>query len=255
MNRQDLLDLIPAYALGALDDDAEAKDALQQLLLTDEEAQAQLREYEAITELLTLGVPERQPPASLRASLQDRLAARRDATPETSVPVATAPDSKPAPATKSASVMPFPVWAWAAAAVFIMVIGLGIILTQTETPIQLTAGEQRYNELADQGDATRFTTEQGDLLIAADGTGAVLRIADLTDRTDEQSYQLWLIGEEQIQSAGVFNWTNGNEPYFVTLEQPLSDIGTVAISLEPQGGSPLEDAPSGEVLFAVELAN
>ncbi|MEO1166193.1 MAG: anti-sigma factor [Chloroflexota bacterium] len=254
MNRQDLLDLIPAYALGALDDDAEIA-AVEQLLHTDEEAQSLLAEYEAISEVFAFAVPERQVPASLRDKLKTQIAERPQ---QPTIPVQQAKIEKDTPA----NVMPFPTWLWAAAASVIIVIALGVLLTQgnSEQPT-ISDGERIYNELAEQPDITIFEVlqqaeinAQGEVVIAPDGSQAVLRVAELPDRADDQSYQLWLIGAEQIESAGVFNWTNGNEPYFVALTEPLSDILTIAISLEPGGGSPLENAPSGDVLFAVELA-
>jgi len=78
MDRNDLLDLIPAYALGALD--AEERAAVETLLATDAEAQQLLAEYQGVAETLMLTAPARPAPAHLQADLKARLAAQREST-------------------------------------------------------------------------------------------------------------------------------------------------------------------------------
>ena len=57
MTRDDLLELIPAYALDALDTDERAE--VDSLLTSDAEAQQLLADYEAVASALVFHVPER----------------------------------------------------------------------------------------------------------------------------------------------------------------------------------------------------
>src|SRR5215207_10893992 len=75
MDRDTLLDLIPAYALDALDDDERQQVAA--LLETDAEARQLLQDYRAVADVLPLMVSVREVPASTRTGLQQRLAERR----------------------------------------------------------------------------------------------------------------------------------------------------------------------------------
>src|SRR5205085_5277677 len=87
MDRNILLDLIPAYALGALDPDERAE--VEAFLATDDEARTLLAEYQAVTDAIVLTAPARRPPAHLNADLRQRLAASRPH------PTATAHKSEP----------------------------------------------------------------------------------------------------------------------------------------------------------------
>src|SRR5687767_3642724 len=75
MDRDTLLDLIPAYALDALDETERLEVAA--LLETDAEARQLLQDYHAVAEVLSLVVSVREAPASTRTGLQQRLAERR----------------------------------------------------------------------------------------------------------------------------------------------------------------------------------
>src|SRR5258705_850827 len=75
MDRNELLDLIPAYALEALEPDEKLQ--VETLLKTDAEAQQILADYQDITNNLVLATPARRAPAHLQDDLRKRLAANR----------------------------------------------------------------------------------------------------------------------------------------------------------------------------------
>src|SRR5690349_9153281 len=81
MNRETFLDLIPAYALGALD--ADEREAFETMLANDAEAQKLLAEYQGFTDLLVLTTPAQPAPAHLKDDLRKRLTEQR----KTSKPV------------------------------------------------------------------------------------------------------------------------------------------------------------------------
>ncbi|MEP6988838.1 MAG: hypothetical protein ABI970_24770, partial [Chloroflexota bacterium] len=110
MDRNELLDLIPAYALEALEPDE--KQQVEALLKTDVEAQQLLAEYQDITNNLILATPARRAPVHLQDDLRKRLAANR--------PVQAAPSTAVRPARRRASIwLPL----LAAAAVIVLIFG------------------------------------------------------------------------------------------------------------------------------------
>lgn len=56
---------------------------------------------------------------------------------------------------------------------------------------------------------------------------------------DEQTYQVWLVGEEDPISAGTFDVAEGDQAFYTfTPAQSLSAFASIAVSIEPVGGSP-----------------
>lgn len=264
MNRETLLDLIPAYALGALD--AEEIDAVEALLASDAEAQQLYREYEDITTVLAFAVPQRSAPANLSANFKQRLAAQQSAQakirqmPERpATPQAQQAGSAPVVAKPKANITRFPnILLAAAAAILVVAVGVFVILNQNPTS-EPSAGELIYNDIT-AGDFDSFAlvpdtaeTVNGELVVSADGTQAILRVASLPDTTDAQRYQVWVRTDDGLRSGGVFNWPTGHGPYFIAIDEPAENLVEVGMSIEPEGGSPLIDAPSGPRLFGVPI--
>lgn len=253
MNRDLLLDLIPAYSIGALDDDERI--ALETLLKTDAEAQQILAEYESIADLLAFTVPERPAPAHLKADLKARLAKRPKLLAKPQHIIEKEAEDLPK---KNPRLMSLPtILIGSVAAIVLLVISFSFIMTQLNPELDPT--EILFNDISEQSDVSRFgiaslvaENAEGELVVASNGD-AVLRIASLPDATEEESYQLWIIDGDNVQSAGIFHWTTGHGPYFIPIEQSLSDIGTIAMTIEPFEGSPLGDEPTGDILFDVDL--
>lgn len=246
MNRQDLLNLIPAYALDALDDDE--RQQVEGLLVHDVEAQVLLRDYQQITEVLDLALPQHSPPAHLRDNLKARL--KQPKKPE-NISISTAPK-------RPAHVLNFPIVALVSVAVIAVIIGIGVVLFQQPA---INPSEVVYNDLIATDDFQShsiipdFDTEPiGQLVVSGDGTIAVLRIETLPALEDNQSYQLWTITEDGTADAGVFHWETGHGPYFVAVDPTIENLRAFGMTVEPEGGSPLGDEPSGTRLFAIEVA-
>ena len=75
MDKQALLDLIPAYAIDALDPDERA--LVEAQLQTDPEARRLLDDYRTVGDALVLAVPAIPAPAHLGDNLRRRMAASR----------------------------------------------------------------------------------------------------------------------------------------------------------------------------------
>ncbi len=240
MDRETLLDLIPAYALGALDPEERA--AFERALAADPEAQQRLAEYQAVAEALPLAAPARLAPAHLQADLRRRLAASR-------------------PRRRFAPTWRLSARGWALAAVgaaALVAIAAAVLLLQP----QGDAAAQLYARIAAQPDVRRVALTPampdvtgGELLMTADGQQAVIRVDRLPILGEEQTFQLWLVDAAGARSGGLFRYDRAAGPFYiiVPLEKPASAYEAFGVSLEPAGGSPLADGPSGPRVFRVNL--
>lgn len=236
MNRDELLDLIPAYALDALD--AEEHAAVERLLRTDAEARRLLAEYQALGQAMTLATPARRAPAHLQADLRRRLAA--EASPQ------------PAPRRR-----PIRLWIPAAVAAAVVVIVGALALIR---PGQSDPGAELYAQIVAQaGHVTRAIqpaegdSPQGEMVYTADGAQAVIRVSDLPALGDDQTFQLWLIDAAGARSGGLLRFDDPSGPHYIVipLEKAAQEYAAFGVSTEPAGGSPLADGPSSPPIFAV----
>ena len=260
MNRDELLELIPAYAIDALDEDERIE--VEALLKQDAEARALLRDYKAVVAVLPLAVPQRTAPAHLRGDLQKQLAERR----QNSTGKQEAPVEDKTSHTESAQsrILPFPsAMIASAAAMIIVVIGIVFVLASgILAPDDIHPNAIIYNDIVAQAGSGRYYVTpdtapdvNGELVVSEDGSQAILRVASLPDTTDEESYQLWLISDEEVVSGGIFHWPTGHGPYYIAIDRPVADLVALGMTIEPFDGSPLANAPTGERLFAVSVAS
>jgi anti-sigma-K factor RskA len=254
MERHTLIDLIPAYALGALDPDE--RNAVEVLLRTDAEAQALLAEYRAVAGHIALLVPQQAPPAHLAGDLRARLAADRAASPPESRPGRTAVRRRE-----------WRLWMLAAAAALAVVIATVLLLDQDESPeAPPMAPITLYRELLEQEGASRYAIVPdegnealtGELLVAARGDRAVLCMTSLPALSAGQVFQLWMIDREGTRtSGGVFTADPAGESIYlhVPFSAPVTAYQGLGVSIEPPGGSPHPDQPSGPRVFSVPLGS
>jgi anti-sigma-K factor RskA len=262
MDRTTLLELIPAYAVDALD--AEERQAVQAFLERDPEAQALLADYEAITAMLPLAAPMRPAPAHLHNDLRSRLASRKTET--TPAPIQ---EEKPAPVIlpkveKPASTRPLAAWLIAAAVLAVAIVG-GFLLVRNQTPTmspEMAEAKALYDTLDADNTSIHYEvtsaenlTAQGELVVSADGTNSVLRIASLPKLEEEQSYQLWVATWEGVNSWGVYHWPTGHGPYYLRITVPVEELVRIGMTIEPYDGSPLGNQPSGEPIFGIQVAS
>ena len=257
MTRNELLDLIPAYALGALDDDERA--GVDALLAADAEARALLAEYREMTEALVLLTSARKAPAQLEGDLRTRLAASRQP-PVTKTPAKTTPMTQPPTLQlpQRAAQQTWVLRALAVAAALIVVLGAVLVVSTLgeESPAQL------FEKISAEDDAihARIVADEnvnawGELVSSPDGTQAVLAIWALPQLNADQNFQVWLVGSEgTVRSGGIFTAANDGPTYVqIPFDQPVEAYQAVGISIEPEGGSPFEDRPSGPRVLRVPL--
>jgi len=256
-NRAELLDLIPAYALGALDDPERIE--FEAWLHTDPEAQAILSDYRAVADHLVALAPLRPAPSHLQVDLRQRLAASRTVS-AAETRVMSAPRLAARPTTAR-------VRAWMlAAALFVVVIAgalFALAYREDDAPPK-SAAERLWAELKDQPDTAAYDLVAGEvsaevwgyLMVASDGQRAVLCLWELPALTDEQVFQVWMTDENgQRTSGGLFDADPAAKIVFVEVpfDEPVSAYQGVGVSLEPAGGSPYTDRPSGPRVLSVPL--
>lgn len=228
MTHDELRDLIPAYALDALE--PEAARAVEAHLPGCDECREALSSLQAVAAELAAGIAPVEPPAALRERV---LAGVRP---------------------RSLAIAPSRLWraGLAAAAALILILG-GVTLVQVQRIRTLTATmgtlssrlAAQERALAVLGSPTSRTAAlrgsvQANVRFVYDraaGQGALV-VSDLRDPGAGFVYQLWLVAGQEPQSAGVFRPIPG-QPIVVPVNADFRRYQAVAISVErgPQGSA------------------
>lgn len=253
MTHDELTALLPAYVVGALEPDE--RRAVEQALAADPAARALLADYQASAAALVALAPLRTAPEHLHADLQARLDARRPTRQPDAARLRRAPWRR----------LPRP--AWVAAALVVVIAGgvLAALLLRRDDSAPPAADGARalYSEIAALDHALRYAVVardlkpdvSGELVASPDGRRAVIRVEGLPVLTEENVFQLWLVDDAGVRtSGGLFRQTDGDATYIeVPLAAPFDAYQRFGVSLEPAGGSPFPDRPTGPGVFSVAL--
>ncbi|MBI1276625.1 MAG: hypothetical protein GC179_00715 [Anaerolineaceae bacterium] len=240
MDRNELLDLIPAYALEALEPDE--KRQVEALLMMDTEAQQMLAEYQDITHNLILATPARKAPVHLQDDLRKRLADNR---PNRTHAAASVP-------LRSARRINVWVPLLAAAAILIIIFGAVSYLTRDKA-------KELYDQIIVMPDHKTLPIPDkegnpiGEMVASADGSQAVIRMTRMPALQTDRTFQLWLIDDSGAKSGGVFPFTQPDANYYVIvpLQKNVLAYKAFGVSVEPMGGS---DAPSTTPIVVISTA-
>lgn len=247
MAHDKVTDLLPGYVLGALDE--EEQRLVEQALVADPAARALLAEYEASAAALLALAPLRAAPEHLQADLRARLAAQQAVT---------------RPQAMVRRRRPWPLLAAAAALVVILAAAVIALLLRgdDESPAE-DRSRALYTELAGRESAQWYTVVpgevdpdvSGELVVSPEGDRAVIRVEELPPLTDENVFQLWLVDSEGDRSSGgLFRQADDDATYIeIPLAAPVASYQGFGVSLEPAGGSPYPDRPTGPRVFSVPL--
>jgi anti-sigma-K factor RskA len=226
-------ELLPAYALGMLELDEEARVAAH--LSGCARCQAELHTFQAIPERLAYAVPVRVPPARLRQSILQSVQPQA---------------VKPAPAVRAS-------WrerlaasvhragpAWAIASLVLLAVLVVSNLALWHQVQQLSSNTSGGFTLLALNATSSAPGANGLMVISRDGRYGTLVVDGLPDLGQGRQYQLWLIQDGQRTSGGVFSVDgSGYGSLWVAAPQPLVSYQTFGITIEPQGGSP---GPTGQ---------
>jgi anti-sigma-K factor RskA len=249
-----------AYALDALDDNERA--LFEEHLQTCADCRAEVAEFAATAAYLGMAVAV-PPPPQLRDRVLTQIRQVRQLPPERS-------NVRPIGGVSRRS---FTLVAAAASILAALAIALGVIAYQSDQRADELAAqvEQRQEEVdALAAEADRIATvlgapdaqsaaapasEGGEVaVVASEERGEVILLTrDLPALAEDLQYQLWFIGGDpdapEIVSGGVLDVPPDGDLSLVT-EGDLAGVTTIALSVEPRGGS---DQPTTTPIFAGEL--
>ncbi len=236
LSRDEIKELLSAFALGALDVDERA--VVEAGLVRFPELRAELAKYGTVAHGLGSSVALRTPPAILKAAILSKA--------QPKVTVALSWWEKLTNVLSTSSLLP------RAAFAALALMGAAVVVQLVRTlPVGLEqiAQQQRASAIL----ASTVTTEN----VHLDGTTeepnawavirfargerqAAMRVGHLPPLPTSQSYQLWLVNAEGKRWSGaVFNTAQtGAQLVLVNCPQPMDEIVRFGVSIEPAGGSP-----------------
>lgn len=251
MEHADVYELIPVYALGALEED-EAQ-AVEAHLRECTACRAELAVYEDVADQLALAVPGAEPPPGLREELLARV--------ERPFLGRTATADVPAPALAPAETRPglwqrlndffrklAPVWVPVSLVLIMLLGGSNVLLwQQVRESSTMPSGEPVSIYLR----GTDAAPEAVGYVIFDRGSDTALLVSyHLPELEAGRQYQLWLVRNGERDSGGVFSTgMYGNAVMHITAPRPLHDYNWFGVTVEPAGGSP---NPTGERVLGSE---
>lgn len=251
--RSDLHSLTGAYVLDALDRDE--LDLFEAHLETCDSCAREVADLRAVALRLSGGSDE-PPPEGLR----EKILLAASTTPQqrtVASPVVHLESRRSAPRwTQRLAIAAAAVLAVAVAGLSFTIVNLSEDLAELEDASEQTqrAAEQLSDllaapdvEMGPAGEANGATVR----VVASELRGEAAFIADgLSDAPGGRTYQLWLIHESGPQSAGLFAPNvDGQVTHLLTGD--IADALAVAVTIEPDGGSP---QPTSDPILAIDIS-
>ena len=239
------LDLLGAYVMGALD--SAERIGLEAHLGTCHECQAELAEYQQVTEgLLHLAIRV-APTSGLRASLIARLGGH--------------PRGLQSPL--RTRLVRAPQVGFAAVAVALLVLNGALILETRnlaergqELLAQQEASQTALALASYSTSQTAFVQEEriwGTFVYEESFPVAVLNVWGLPASAEDQAYQLWLINPDGTRISGaLFRTAESQELISVLIRSPIpfGEVTGFGVTVEPDTGSP---APTGQRMLGADF--
>jgi anti-sigma-K factor RskA len=223
-----ILEMLPAYALGCLDEDE--AELVSEHIATCTKCNGQFLEYRITADAMAYGAPAVCPPDSLEQKLMQRI--------QTTAKI----PSVSQPATKHRKLKSLwqslsPAWAFASLALIVSLSVINLLQwhhTQKlhkEIAVELLVLKMKGTQRAPKGDGT--------FVISQDRKKGVLVASDLPIPNENQQYQLWMKKNGRQVNGGVFSVTpTGYAVVEIQSKESLSNFRSFEITLEPVGGSP-----------------
>jgi len=261
MDRRQIEELLPFYALDALNE--EERQLVEAYLREHPEARAELEEMEKAAAALPYGVARAEPSPRAKEALMRRVAADQRAT--SSVPT---PSSRPRARRWGNFLQAFSLGAAALAILWAIVLSAKVTRLQNEVAAlnDTVAGQENRIEeinttLSQLTPSTVITVSlkgtdvepqaQGQLIASPDSQSGVLAVARLTPLEVGKTYQVWLIRGGKPVSAGLLTVDEeGQGVLVISSEEEIGSFDALGISIEPKKGS-LQ--PTGEIVVLSEF--
>ena len=239
MTHEDLRDLIPAYAISALDEDERL--ALETDLRNCDDCQALLADYRRLSDDLLYAAPPMTAPAGLAEDLRRRIAPA-------------APRAEPPSRFSWGALLRRPgLGLTLAGLAALLLVGTNLYWAARTARVEREAAA--VTALA-QAPAIRLSPSEegvgrGVLFRPEDGDLSLLCVWGMEPLPQEQAYQVWLLSGDERVSGGTFRVTDeGYGILFLRPPDPLHTYDGMGITVEPAGGSP---GPTSPRLLGAEL--
>jgi anti-sigma-K factor RskA len=225
-----VFELLPAYALGSLDEDE--KRIVKDHLGVCEICRAELGIYSKVVDDLPLAMIESAPPPELKTKITNQIKNDRSL----------AQEGPKRPWWQRFSQTFTPAWGLVGLALILVLVISNLFLWQRVRSLENTT-QTALTTVVLQG--TEITPQAiGMLVISQDGEYGTLVVDALPVLDKNLQYQLWLIQDGQRTSGGVFSVNSEGYGFLrVSSPNPLSNYSAFGITIEPEGGSP---GPTGE---------
>jgi len=222
-------DLLPAYALGCLDED-EAGPVIAHLAVCPV-CSAELRSYQAVSEALPLAVPMVEPPTAIKQRLMAQVQAARTTPPE---PQPTWWQRFAQGLRRSA-----PAWGLVSLVLIVALLVSNMLLVQQVNRLSAVTPPPVTVQIVPLQHTDAAPAATGLIALSQSGEYGTLMVDHLPPLGKDQQYQLWLIKDGKRTSGGVFsvNW-DGYGSLWVAAPDRLADYSAFGITIEPTGGSP-----------------
>jgi hypothetical protein len=247
MLEEHILDLLPGYALGCLDEDELLK--VSRHLPFCAACRGELSGYWSVADQLALAAAPRTPSLDLKAKILQRVGSTtpvvesRPAAPRHST---SAPHSVRGLAGIFQSMWARPVRLALGALVLLLVIFLGasnFLLWQRVNDLQARVPQGNMQLVHLEG-TTNAPQARGYLMVFNKETYGTLVVENVPSLEPGYQYQLWLIRDGKRTNGGVFSVSSdGYGTLEVAAGHPLETYPAFGITIEPAGGSP---APTGK---------
>jgi anti-sigma-K factor RskA len=232
-----ILDSLPAYALGSLDEE-EARSVAEHLsgcFLCRQELSA----FQEIADQLPLAVPDALPSDALKPRLMERIQNLNVKQPTQSV-------SRRFPQRL------LPIGALAGLVLILLLAFSNLMLWQRLNNLEVLTGPlgMRAITLQNTEDAP---TASGFVIMGADGLNGVLVVDKLKQLDTTREYQVWLVRDATYTGGTVFSVDEtGYRGLRLEAPESLLTYSSVLVTVEPAGGSP---HPTGEQVLTGSLHN
>jgi anti-sigma-K factor RskA len=240
----DIHALTGAYVLDAIPEAERA--AFERHLAECESCAQEVRELQATATRLGEAAAD-QPPAALKARVMARIGDVRQLPP--------LGDDLAARRTSARSPWPTRVLGAAAAALLVVSVGLGVLLARNRDDLDASRQQAAaMSELLSADDAriTSGATAAGlkGTVVVSRHRGQVMLLADSVPAApDGKTYQVWLIGDHEFRSVGLFDPDSRGRASLVDTSG-LRDATAIGVTVEPDGGS---KQPSSAPIMQVAL--
>lgn len=242
-NEDHVVDLLAAYALGALDGDELAQ--VQSHLPDCAACQAELRQIEAITNDLPLALAEVDPPHSIRQQLMARVGA-----PQIEAEPLPQPSYWQQLWTVFQQHKPIAFSQLGLVALVLVLLAASLLLWRQVN--ELNSGPQPGRLLAVRLTSTGVIPgAEGYLTISGDGLSGAIVLDRVPQLSEDQSYQLWLVKDGVRTSAALLEVDElGYGGGRVRVPESLFNYSLAEVTIETAEGS---DQPTTDVILEAPL--